>query len=100
VVDRDYAWALKGLKTFSEGLFLRSNRFSTVAAMSVDGIVGEPLIVLGSVTQDMYSAHFASEVLRLQLGSYPSELHCAVMMDDCAVHDKQAITHFATVLEL
>jgi hypothetical protein len=54
--------------------------------MSADGIVGEPLIVLGSVTQDMYTAHFASEVL-LHLGSYPSEPHCVVIMDNCAVHN-------------
>lgn len=94
--NRQYVWSLRGLKTAAEGVFVRGQRFTSIAAMSADGFVGDPLIMCGAANMQDFLAWFESEVFPA-LGEYPAEPHCVVVMDNCAIHHKPEIEKLCSI---
>lgn len=85
--NREYVWALPGAKVCTESVFVRGQRFTTIAAMSADGLVGDPLIMLGAASAQDFNDWFLSSVWPL-LGKFPECRHSVVVMDNCRIHDK------------
>jgi hypothetical protein len=96
--NRQYAWALKGLQELAAGVFVRGQRFTTIAGMSADGFVGKPPIMQGAASMDDFVSWFKTEIVP-QLGRYPTGQHCVVVMDNCAIHHKETIEELCSITE-
>jgi transposase len=86
---------LKGFKSATTSVFVRVKRFTCLTAMSADGLCGDALIVKGACDMEMFTEWFATEIVP-NLEPYPRGKRCVVVMDNCAIHNKKAISELCS----
>jgi transposase InsO family protein len=83
--DRKYGWSPAGLPCFDTQRLRRDARWSVLPALTVDGYMPDPLIVLGGVQMHQFEEWFEEKVLP-QLR--PAQI---VIMDNASIHGSDLV---------
>ncbi|KAI5235058.1 hypothetical protein E4T43_09511 [Aureobasidium subglaciale] len=78
--SRKYGWSPKGMSCADYESITRSERWSILPAMTVDGYIGDPLIYQGGINAEIFCAWLQEDVLpQLSEGSI-------LVMDNASIH--------------
>lgn len=89
--SRKYGWSPRGVACHEFESIKRSERWSILPAMTVDGYVGEPLIYQGGINAEIFVAWLAEDILpQLSEGSI-------LVMDNASIHRSAEV--YAVVAE-
>lgn len=83
--DRKRGWSPRGLPCYDVQRLRRDKRWSVLPALTLDGYLRDPLIVEGSVLQEVFEQWFEDKLLpQLQPGQI-------VVMDNASIHNSEVI---------
>jgi len=85
--ERKWGFSPRGLPATVSRTLHRSQRWSILPALTIDGYIGQTLITQGSVTGDLFYS-WLRDALLPQCNSYPGT-RSVIIMDNCSTHRNQ-----------
>lgn len=81
---RKYGWSQRGSEAVTQGSLRRSERYSILPALTINGYTTGTLIIQGSVTQAIFNDWIQDEVLP-RCNPFPQP-RSVIVLDNCVVH--------------
>jgi len=81
---RKYGWSPQGHKAVTTGSLRRSERYSILPCLTINGYTAGTLIIQGSVTQAIFNDWIYNEVLT-RCNAFPAP-NSVIILDNCVVH--------------
>eukprot|EP00798_Chlamydomonas_sp_ICE-L_P031427 gene31427-6603_t len=90
------AWVPKGQSSRSKNLYIGGKRYTTLAAMSIDGVLARKTFE-GPATKEIFTSFFVYDVLPL-MDPFPEKHSVLVMDDNCALNDEAESSYYTELI--